>query len=280
MYVWWQKVRNKWNVSLKQISEPIKTILSFFHLKSRWQHESLRVWLTSLNGSLHTTWSSALARRKESPVHDLSINTESSEVSPAQTARNLCVTLDDQLSFAANITATTHSYRFNVHNIGRIHPFLTYKVVQVLVQALLPLVPRLQLVPGWCACMYHPTSAAHPECSNPAGFQPIQVLSLDTAPPHPALATGGCWNRIHDTNTCLLCCELARPILHPGHGQTLHLSQSNILCYCQTACYSLTTRGAQLPLNKITPVCCPVSTMVEQTLRWRQDSRNSTHLLS
>ena len=34
--------------------------------------------------------------------------------------------------------------------------------------------------------------------------------------------TGGCWNPIQVTGTCLPCCELQRPILHPGHGQTIH----------------------------------------------------------
>ncbi len=45
--------------------------------------------------------------------------------------------------------------------------------------------PRiLQVAPGRCACMCHPTSAGHPEC-----IQPIQVLPRYAALPHPALAT-------------------------------------------------------------------------------------------
>ncbi len=44
---------------------------------------------------------------------------------------------------------------------------------------------------------------------------------------------------------------LAYRAVNPGHGQTIH-------------CYSLTVRVAQLPLNKITAVCCPGSTAMEQ----------------
>ncbi len=36
--------------------------------------------------------------------------------------------------------------------------------------------------------------------------------------------------------------------------------------------------GAQLLPNKITTVCCPGSTMVEQVHHWHQNIRNSTHL--
>ncbi|XP_047190220.1 uncharacterized protein LOC124850500 [Scophthalmus maximus] len=57
-------------------------------------------------------------------------------VTPTQTARNLGVTLDDQLSFTANITVTNRSCRFILHNNRRIRPFLTEKATQVLVQAL------------------------------------------------------------------------------------------------------------------------------------------------
>ncbi len=73
---------------------------------------------------------------RKSPVHDLFFNIENSVVSPARTARNLGVTLDDQLSFAANIAATSCSCKFFLHNIRRTYPLLTQKAVQALVQAL------------------------------------------------------------------------------------------------------------------------------------------------
>ncbi len=47
---------------------------------------------------------------------------------------------------------------------------------------------------------------------------------------------------------------------------TMHPSPSTTLRYCQLAHHSLTTRGVQLPLNKITTVCP----------HWHQDSRNTS----
>ena len=73
---------------------------------------------------------------KGSPTHDLTINFDNSVLTPTQTARNLGVTLDSQLSLTANITVATRSCRFMLYNIRRIRPLLTQKVVQVLVQAL------------------------------------------------------------------------------------------------------------------------------------------------
>ena len=73
---------------------------------------------------------------KDSPIHDLTFNFDNSVLTPTETARNLGVTLDSQLSLTANITATTRSCRFMLYNIRRIRPFLTQKVVQVLVQVL------------------------------------------------------------------------------------------------------------------------------------------------
>ncbi len=137
-------------------------------------------------------------------VHDLSIIIENFVVYLAQTARNLDVTLDDQQSFAANTAATARSCRFILHNIRRIHLFLTQEAAQVLVQVLVQalVISCLDycnsLLAGGCA--YHPTSAAHPECSSLAGLQPTQVLPYYTAPLLPTLATGGCCTLIHDSS--------------------------------------------------------------------------------
>lgn len=62
---------------------------------------------------------------KSSPIQALSTNTVVSVVSLVQTGRNLGVILDDQLSFTANITATTCTYRLILHNIRRTRPFST-----------------------------------------------------------------------------------------------------------------------------------------------------------
>ncbi len=165
-------------------------------------------------------------------------------VSPAQTTRNLGVTLYGQQSFTANITVTTLSCRFSTTLRG----YICSLCKRWFWSRLLSLTPRLlQLTLGWFACMYQSTSAANPECSYPAGLQPTQVLPCYTALPHPALATG-CWsNTIQDTGTCLLCCRRLRLILPSGHGQAIHLNPSATLC-CQSACYSL---------HKIIPACCP-----------------------
>uniref|UniRef100_A0A8C2XFQ1 Reverse transcriptase domain-containing protein n=1 Tax=Cyclopterus lumpus TaxID=8103 RepID=A0A8C2XFQ1_CYCLU len=73
---------------------------------------------------------------KGSPTHNLTINFNNSVLAPTQTARNLGVTLDSQLSLTANITAITRSFRYMLYNIRRIRPLLTQKAAQVLVQAL------------------------------------------------------------------------------------------------------------------------------------------------
>ncbi|XP_069003148.1 LOW QUALITY PROTEIN: uncharacterized protein, partial [Embiotoca jacksoni] len=73
---------------------------------------------------------------KDYPTHDLTITFDNSVLAPTLTAKDLGVTLDSQLSLTANITATTRSCRYMLHNISRICPLLTQKVTQVLVQAL------------------------------------------------------------------------------------------------------------------------------------------------
>ncbi|XP_075968214.1 uncharacterized protein LOC142971545 [Anarhichas minor] len=70
------------------------------------------------------------------PHRDLSITIDDTVVTPTRTARNLGVTLDDQLSFSANIASVTRSCRFLLYNIRRIRPFLTDETAQVLIQAL------------------------------------------------------------------------------------------------------------------------------------------------
>ena len=73
---------------------------------------------------------------KCSPTTDLNININNSVVAPTQTSRILGVTLDSQLSLAANFAATSPLCRYMLHSIRRIRPLLTQKAAQVLVQAL------------------------------------------------------------------------------------------------------------------------------------------------
>ncbi len=155
----------------------------------------------------------------------------------AQTARNLGVKVNDQLSFIANIAVTTRSCRLILHNIRRIRPFLTQEVAQVLDISCLDYYSQLM-------CLH--VSSDHCSSSRmqlPSWSSTYQLLWCYIAPPFPVLATGGCWNPIQNSSTCLPCCEWLWPILHPGHGQTIHPSPSTMLCCCQTACYSLTQGG-------------------------------------
>ncbi|XP_068569107.1 uncharacterized protein [Cebidichthys violaceus] len=74
---------------------------------------------------------------KGCPHRDLSITIDDTVVTPTRTERNLGVTLDDQLSFSANIASVTRSCRFLLYNIRRILLFLTDETAQVLIQALI-----------------------------------------------------------------------------------------------------------------------------------------------
>ncbi|KAK3521503.1 hypothetical protein QTP70_007968 [Hemibagrus guttatus] len=71
-----------------------------------------------------------------SPAQDLVISLSNSMTSPSATARNLGVTMDNQLSFSSHVTNVTRSCRFLLYNIRRIRPFLSTQATQVLVQSL------------------------------------------------------------------------------------------------------------------------------------------------
>ncbi|KAK3507265.1 hypothetical protein QTP70_013448 [Hemibagrus guttatus] len=71
-----------------------------------------------------------------SPAQDLAISLRNSMISPSATARNLGVTMDNQLSFSSHVTNVTRSCRFLLYNIRRIQPFLSTQATQVLVQSL------------------------------------------------------------------------------------------------------------------------------------------------
>ncbi|KAK3553796.1 hypothetical protein QTP70_012237 [Hemibagrus guttatus] len=68
-----------------------------------------------------------------SPAQDLAISLSNSMISPSATARNLGVTMDNQLSFSSHVTNVTRSCRFLLYNIRRIRPFLSTQATQVLV---------------------------------------------------------------------------------------------------------------------------------------------------
>ena len=95
---------------------------------------------------------------KGCPHRDLAIAIDNAVVMSTRTALNLGVTLDDRLSFSANIASVTRSCRFVLYNIRRIRPFLTENAAQVLIQALV--ISRLDYCNSLLAGA--PTSAIKP----------------------------------------------------------------------------------------------------------------------
>ena len=73
---------------------------------------------------------------KPSISHDLSITLGSATVTPSSSARNLGVTMDDELSLTAHIAAVSRSCRFPLYNIRKIGRYLSEHSTQLLVQAL------------------------------------------------------------------------------------------------------------------------------------------------
>ncbi|KAF7704299.1 hypothetical protein C0J45_7597, partial [Silurus meridionalis] len=67
---------------------------------------------------------------------DLQITLNDSLLSFLATARNLGVTMDNELSFLPHVTNVARSCRFLLYNIRRIRPFLSTQAAQVLVQSL------------------------------------------------------------------------------------------------------------------------------------------------
>ena len=112
---------------------------------------------------------------------------------------------------------------------------------------------RLMPLPsGWSVCLHHLTSAAHPECSSPAGLQPVRVHPIYTASQHHALATRGWLNPFQVTGTGLPCCHW--PSLHLALGQIITLRSAMAK---RPATASL--QGDPLTLNKILIVSFPSS---------------------
>ncbi|KAK3569878.1 hypothetical protein QTP86_006753 [Hemibagrus guttatus] len=66
-----------------------------------------------------------------SPAQDLTIFLSNSMISPSAIARNLGVTMDNQLSFSSHVTNVTRSCRFLLYNIRRIRPFLSTQATQL-----------------------------------------------------------------------------------------------------------------------------------------------------
>ena len=85
----------------------------------------------------------------------------------------------------------------------------------------------------------HSTSAAYPQCSSPAVPQPTHVPPHNAPLPRTVLwrPASGCTDRIQGTGACLPSCKWLRPILHPGHDQTIYSRVSAMLYDYQTASF-------------------------------------------
>ncbi|KAK3518240.1 hypothetical protein QTP70_033935 [Hemibagrus guttatus] len=70
-----------------------------------------------------------------SPAQNLALSLNNSMIPPSATARNLGVTMDNQLSFSSRVTNVTSACWFLLNNIRRIRPFLSTQATQVLVQS-------------------------------------------------------------------------------------------------------------------------------------------------
>jgi len=222
----------------------------FLNLKHREQHESLPVWLTSLSGCLHTTWKSTLKQLSYFSIQGKSLSPttwlpttwlplSTTLLAPTPTAWNLGVTLDSQLSLTTNITATTRSSRYMLHNIRRIRPLFTRKAAQVLVKALV--ISHRDYCNSLLAGL--PAKAIRPlELFQNAAARLVFSLPKST---HTTLLlhslTGGCPHPLQNIGSYVQCCERIGPSLHSGYGQALQPSTFTPLGSNQSTCDSVTS---------------------------------------
>ncbi len=134
--------------------------------------------------------------------HDFTIQLGSSTITPSASVRNIGVIFDDQLTFKNHIAKTARSFRFALHNIRKIRPFLTEHAAQLLVQALV--ISRLDycnaLLAGLPSNTIKPlqmiqNAAARLVFNEPkrAHVTPLFVLALATScSSHPVQDTDAC----------------------------------------------------------------------------------------
>ncbi|KAK3555026.1 hypothetical protein QTP86_005701 [Hemibagrus guttatus] len=158
-----------------------------------------------------------------SPAQDLAISLSNSMISPSASARNLGVTMDNQLSFSSHVTNVTRSCRFLLYNIRRIRPFLSTQVAQVLVQSLvISEIGLLQLSSGRSTSERNPSTANDPKCSCTTCFQPAQVLPHHPTAAFPPLASSSCTHQIQHTNARLQSQEWTSTILPQSSRHSSH----------------------------------------------------------
>ena len=168
---------------------------------------------------------------KGCPHRDLAIAIDNAVVMSTRTALNLGVTLDDRLSFSANIASVTRTGTFLLYNIRRIHPFLTEKAAQVLIQALV--MSRLDycnsLLAGAPASAMKPLELVLSESCGSSGVQPPQVHPHNYPSPFSALNPYSIqWNS---------------SFLPPGYGQALHPCPTTSVCCLEATGFPIAQRS-------------------------------------
>ena len=216
---------------------------SSLHTHSVEAHTSLLVWSISQWMSTHrlsSVWTrlccSSFQGRHLPPT--TFITHDNSVVPATRTARNLGGTLNDQLSSAANITATTSSCCFILYNNRRIHPFLTQKNTKVWIQALISLIDYFEFL--W-------------PVGRPCATAPPQLIKNQTTKVLPHFSP---------PSTLLLC---PNPFQVPGACCYMSCIQHMVKPYGQARPRLATKRlatisvwGPQQPLNRISIVIGPV----------------------
>ncbi len=136
--------------------------------------------------------------------HYFTIQLGSSTITPSSSVRNLGVIFDNQLNFKAEVAKTARSFRFALHNIRKIRPFLTEHAAQLIVQALV--ISRLDLLQcssGWTSIKHNQTSTNDSECSGTTGLQRAQKSPCYTSFYLLALATSCSSHQVQNTDACI-----------------------------------------------------------------------------
>ncbi len=135
--------------------------------------------------------------------HDFTTKLRSSTITLSSSVRKLGVIFDDQLTFKDHIAKTARSFRFALHNIRKIRPFLTHHAAQLLVQALV--IFRLDYFNVLLAGLHHAQSNLYRwfrmqrhDWSSANRKGPMSHLPL-----LPALAPGYSSHQVQDTDACI-----------------------------------------------------------------------------
>ncbi len=136
--------------------------------------------------------------------HNITIQIDSSTITPSSSVRNIGVIFDDQLTFKDHIAKTARSCRFALHNIRKIRHFLSQHAAQLLVQALV--ISKLDycnaLLAGLPSCTIF-CFTDDSECCSMISLQRTQKGPCHTSLCLPALAPGCSSHQVQDTDACI-----------------------------------------------------------------------------